>query len=96
MIETVRAGGSKRSVARRFWVGVPTVLRWVERAEGLQLDEVEWSDRPSIPHKTRRTDDAIEDRVVSLRHQLRHHNDLGEFGAVAIEREWLRQGWTRP
>ena len=96
MVEAVRSSASMRSVARRFHVSLPTVQRWVRRAEGRELDEVDWSDRPSIPHQNRRIEIAQEDLVLSLRHQLHHDSDLGEFGAVAIRGEWLRQELTDP
>ena len=85
-----------RSVARRFHVSLPTVQRWISRAEGRELDQVDWSDRPCIPHKTGRTDPAREDLVLSLRHQLRTDSDLGEFGAAAIRRQWLTEGLSNP
>lgn len=96
MVDAVRSGASMRSVARQFHVSLPTVQRWVRRPGGCELEEVDWSDRPCIPHKSRRTDAAREDHVLGLRHQLRQHSDLGEFGAVAIRREWLTQGLTNP
>jgi hypothetical protein len=34
--------------------------------------------------------------VLSLRQELHRTSDLGEFGAEAIQREWLKQGWTDP
>jgi hypothetical protein len=34
--------------------------------------------------------------VLTLRHRLRTESDLGEFGAVAIREEWLRQGLASP
>lgn len=92
MVEAVRGGASMRSAARRWGVSLPTVRRWVDRARGCELDEVDWSSRPSIPHRTHRTETSKEDRVLSLRYELRNHSDLGEFGAAAIQREWLRQG----
>jgi len=97
MIEFVRSSGaSMRSAARQFRVSLPTVQRWVRRAEGCELKEVDWSNRPCVPHHTHRTDAFREDRVLSLRQQLRTESDLGEFGAEAIQREWLKQGWTDP
>ena len=96
MVEAVRSGASMRSIARRFYVSLPTVQRWVKRAEGYGLDQVDWIGRPCIPHQTRRTDAAREDLVLSLRHQLRTDSDLGEFGAAAIRHEWLTQGLTNP
>jgi len=85
-----------RSVARCFDVSLPTVQRWVKRAEGFELEKVDWTTHASIPHKTRRTESFIEDWVMGIRHQLRQYSDLGEFGAAAIQREWLAQGLTHP
>jgi hypothetical protein len=85
-----------RSVARRFDVALPTVQRWVKRAKGIALDEVDWQARACTPHRTRRTQSFKEDWVLGIRHQLRQYSDLGEFGAVAIHREWLAQGLTEP
>jgi hypothetical protein len=45
---------------------------------------VDWSDRPSLPRKTTRTDAAIEDLVLTLRSELGKHSDLGFHGAEAI------------
>jgi hypothetical protein len=87
---------SMRSAARQFGVSLPTVQRWVRRAERFELDEVDWSDRPCIPHHTRRTDSVREDLVLSLRNQLRTQSDLGEFGAAVIRSEWLRQKLANP
>jgi len=96
MIESVRNGASLRSVARCFQVSLPTVQRWVSRSQGFELEKVDWTDHASIPHKTRRTEAFKEDWVLGLRHQLRQYSDLGEFGATAIQREWLTQGLTNP
>jgi putative transposase len=96
MVEAVRGGRSMRSVARQFHVSLSTVEWWVERARGQQLEEVNWSDRSSAPHRTRRTDPLREDLVLSLRQRLQTQSDLGEFGAAAIRREWLAQGLPEP
>ena len=96
MVEAVHSGTSMRSVARQFGVSFPTVWRWVRRTEGCELDQVDWSDRPCVPHHTRRTETLREDLVLRLRHQLRTESDLGEFSAAAIQREWLAQGLTDP
>lgn len=96
MVEAVRAGASMRSVARDFDVGLPTVQRWVNWAKGFALEDVDWTTHASIPHKTRRTESFKEDWVLGIRHQLRQYRDLGEFGAVAIRREWVAQGLTEP
>lgn len=96
MVGAVRSGASMRFVARQFHVGLPTVQRWVRRAQGFELEQIDWRDRPCIPHRTRRTDATREDLVLGLRQELRQHSDLGEFGAAAIGREWVRVGLTNP
>lgn len=96
MVKAVRTGESMRSVARLFNVTLPTIQRWVKRAKGLDLDAVDWTTHTSVPHKTTRTPVFKEDWVIGIRHQLRQYSDLGEFGALAIRREWLAQGLTDP
>src|SRR5437867_2433682 len=83
MARAVRRGRSLRQVARRFRVGLATVHRWVRRAGRGRLDRVEWTNRPPLAHSTRRTPRTLEERVLSLRQQLKT-SDLGQFGAVAI------------
>src|SRR5262245_44339932 len=83
MVAAVRKGHSLRAVAGQFGVGVATVACWIRRAEGQRLDRVDWSDRPSTPHKTRRTDTAVEDLVLKARADLAN-GDLGAIGADAI------------
>ena len=89
MVAAVRRGQSVRAVARRFRVGIATVAHWVERAKGQRLDRVDWSDRSHAPHKTRRTDTAVEDLVLKTRSELAH-GDLGAIGAAPI-RQALRE-----
>jgi hypothetical protein len=91
MVVAVRRGQSLRAVARRFGVGVATVAHWVERAKGQRLDRVDWSDRSSVPHQTRRTDASLEDLVLKVRRELAH-SDLGAVGADAIRQTLLAQG----
>lgn len=91
MVAAVRAGQSLRAVARQFGVGVATVAHWVERAKGRRLDRVDWSDRSSAPHRTRRTDPLLEDRVLLARRDLAQ-SDLGAIGADAIRQRLLDQG----
>src|SRR5215207_5622532 len=86
MVAAARAGQPLRAVARRFGVGVATVAYWVGRAKGQRLDRVDWSDRSSAPHQTRRTDPLLEDRV------LRARSDLGAIGADAIRQRLRDQG----
>ena len=89
MVAAIRRGRSLRAVARRFGVGVATVAHWVGRARGQRLDRVDWSDRPSAPHHSRRTDSALEDLVLKVREELAH-SDLGAIGAGPI-RQALRE-----
>src|SRR4051794_24867706 len=91
MVAAARAGQTMRAVARRFGVGVATVAYWVGRAKGQRLDRVDWSDRSSAPHHTRRTDARLEDRVLQARSDLAQ-SDLGAIGADAIRRQLRDQG----
>jgi hypothetical protein len=91
MVAAVRKGQSLRGVARQFGVGVATVASWVQRAEGQRLERVDWSDRPSVPHKTRRTNTSLEDRVLRVRRELAH-SDLGAVGADPIRQALLAEG----
>lgn len=91
MVAAVRRGQSLHAVARQFGVGVATVAYWVERAKGQRLDRVDWSDRPSIPHHTRRTQTSLEDLVLKTRSELAH-SDLGAVGADTIRQTLLEQG----
>lgn len=77
-----------RAAARRFRTSLLTVQRWVERAEGYELDEVDWTDRSSAPRRTRHTPVVLEDEVLRLRTML-HESVLGEYGAAAIRRSLL-------
>jgi len=85
MVEAVRSGQSLRSVARRFAVSLPTVLRWVRRADGKTLDQVDWEDGSHAPHvQVGQTPADIEKLVLDTRKTLAEVSDLGEFGGVAI------------
>jgi hypothetical protein len=91
MVAAVRAGQPMRAVAHRFGVGVATVAYWVGRAKGRRLDRVDWADRSSAPHQTRRTDPVLEDRVLLARRDLAQ-SDLGAIGADAIRQRLREQG----
>src|SRR3954454_24417438 len=91
MVAAARAGQSMRAVARQFGVGVATVADWVGRAKGRRLDRVDWSDRSSAPHQTRRADPLLEDRVLQARSDLAQ-SDLGAIGADAIRQRLRDQG----
>jgi putative transposase len=90
MVAAVRQGQSLRAVARQFGVGVATVASWVQRAGDQRLDRVDWSDRPSVPHKTRRTGTPLEDRVLRVRRELAQ-SDLGAVGADVIRQALLAE-----
>jgi hypothetical protein len=85
MVDAVRQGASLRATARRFHASLLTVQRWVDRAEGQDLDRVDWSNRPAGPHHVaNRVCREIEDLVLQTRHDLRERSVLGEYGADAI------------
>ena len=92
MVAAVRRGQSLRSVARRFRVRLATVQYWVRHAAGQRLDRVDFTTRPSAPRRTRRTDPAMEERVITARQQLQRDSDLGDHGAAAIHQALRDQG----
>jgi len=54
-----------------------TVQRWVSRAAGHPLTQVDWSDRPSGPiGSSSRTPRELEDLILELRRELREKSDL--------------------
>ncbi len=86
-----------RQVADRFGVALATVQRWVARAGEQRLDRVDCTDRPcGLPTPVNRTERSLEDRVLTIRQELRDTSDLGELGAAAIHREWLARGLPDP
>jgi putative transposase len=91
MVAAVRRGQSLHAVARQFGMGVTTVAFWVQRAKGQRLDRADWSDRPSVPHHTRRTQTAVEDLVLKTRSELAH-SDLGAVGADIIRQALVERG----
>src|SRR5262245_36748507 len=91
MVAAVRRGQPLRAVAKKFGVGVATVAHWVERAKGQRLVRVDFSTRSRAPHKTRRTQIALEDRVLQTRKELAQ-SDLGAIGADAIRQALVEKG----
>lgn len=85
-----------RAVAQQFQVSVGTVHHWVQRAGDKPLHEVDWDDRPSVPHATQRTGRAIEDLVLTIRRGLKEISVLGEYGAPAIHRDLLGRSIPNP
>src|SRR4029453_13443508 len=92
MVAAVREGDSMRSVARAHDVSLSTVQWWLRRAGQRPLDHVDWSDRPPIPKRRRRTQSEVEDLVVVVRREPKETSDLGEYGARAIYRELAARG----
>ena len=92
MVTAVREGASIRSVARAHEVSLSTVQWWLRRAGRGAVDHVDWSDHPPLAHRIRRTQPAVEDRVLVLRRELKQTSDLGEYGARAIHRELAARG----
>src|SRR5262249_54025353 len=84
MVAAVRRGRAQHAPARRVGVSLATVQYWVYRAQGQRLDRVDWSDRSHAPRAPRRTAEAVEDLVLSLRRELAEASDLGAYGAKAI------------
>jgi hypothetical protein len=68
----------------------------VARAAGKRLDRVDWTDQPPLAHTVYRTPPEVEDRVLRLRRELRDTSALGEYGAVALHREWPVARWGPP
>jgi putative transposase len=92
LVARVREGTSMRAVAREFRVSLSTVRWWVRRAGQTPLDQVDWTNQPTVPRKTRRTIPAIEALVLTVRQELKEQSALGEYGARAIYRELLARG----
>jgi hypothetical protein len=85
-VRAVRAGKSVRAVAGLFEVSVSTVDLWVTRAAGQRLERVDFSDRaPGCVVAWNRTQEAVEQRILELRKELRQQSVLGEYGARAIQ-----------
>ena len=83
MVQAVRAGQSRRQVARTFGVSVSTVSYWVEQAGTQRIDRVRFaSGKPG--RAWNRTSARVEQRILRTRGQLRDRSVLGEYGADAI------------
>jgi len=85
MVALIRQGHSQRAVARHFGIALHTVQRWVRRAEGLPLAEVDWRNRSTRPHQVaNKTPADLERQVCVARKQLETTGALGFVGAQAI------------
>lgn len=92
MVAAVRAGQSRRSVARNFGVSLATVQFWVQRAADKPSDHVDWEDNSHAPHQqARQTSPEIETEILALRQELARYSPLGEYGARAIRNHLLGQ-----
>jgi transposase len=93
MVAAARKGMALREVARRFGVAPATVRLWVARAEGCRLDRVDFAAKPpGRPRPVNRSSQELEDRVLTLRVELKDRSDLGEFGARAIREALEAEG----
>lgn len=81
-----------RAVARAHHVSLSTVQRSLHRAGSQRLDRIDWSDRSHARKVQHRTATEMEDRIMTLRQELRATSDLGEYGAVALRRALLVSG----
>lgn len=85
MIQMVRQGKAQRAVARKFKVSLHTVQRWWARAEGLELDAVDWSERSHAAHSiANKTAAEMERKICALRKELESDGALGFSGAQSI------------
>lgn len=98
MIELVRQGIAIRRVARRFRVAPNTVRLWARRSATVPLEQMEWADRPSAPHRVHnRTAPELEQQILTCRRQLASpENALGFVGADAIAEALDGQGVRPP
>jgi transposase-like protein len=93
MVAAVRAGVSRRQVARQFGVPLATVQYWARRAGDVRLDRVDWSNRlPGARTPANKTAPALEDLVLTVRQELRETSALGEYGAEAVHRTLRERG----
>jgi len=73
-----------QAIADRLHVSKSTVALWIERAEGIRLDRIDFSG--AKPGRAwNRLPRRVEQRIVELRKSLREHSILGEYGAQAIQ-----------
>ena len=91
IVAAVRRGMALREAARRFKVTLWTVQRWVRRAQGRALPEVDWVDRSHAPHVSpNRCGEQIRQAIVAQRAELAQ-GALGFIGALAIHEQLHRK-----
>ncbi len=82
-----RRGIRLREIARRFRLALSNVQHWIGRARGKRLSRTDFQDQPFRPLRPAHAVDAgWVTRILALRHRLREHDALGEYGPVAILR----------
>lgn len=96
MVFAVRKGASMREAAQLYHFGLATTHYWARRAGDKPLGQVDWNDRPSVPHGLQRTDRAVEDLVLMIRRELKEMSVLGEYGAPAIHRDLIGRAIPNP
>jgi hypothetical protein len=88
VVRAFRNGQSLRVIAKRFGVSVSFVYRCVVRAGDQRLDRVDWNDHCTTrDHTHNRTPAKVECCILQIRKNLKAKSALGEYGAVAIQRE---------
>ena len=97
MVQAVRAGVSIRTAAKHFRVSVGQVHFWVERCHGQRLHRCDFSDRKRGPRRPwNRSAPELEERVLSVRRELKVDSVLGEYGAPAIRQALLQDRTPAP
>ncbi len=87
MVAAVRRGMALREASRRFKLALSTVQRWVRRAHGRALPNVDWADRSHAPHRRpHRCPEDTRGMVVAVRAELAQ-GALGFVGALAIHEQ---------
>jgi hypothetical protein len=82
-----RRGFSLREIARRFHLSLSNVQYWIKRAGSRRLDRIDFQDHSHAPtNPPHALDSKMVQRILALRHRLRQHDVLGEYGPVAILR----------
>jgi len=95
MVEAVRRGGSQRRVARAFGKSRSTLQWWLRRVAGRPLDQVDWSDGSSRPHRVaNRTHPETELAIIACRNRLKESSSLGFYGAEAIREALLHEDFV--
>jgi hypothetical protein len=85
---------SVRQAARQHGLSVSNLAYWLGRAKAVRLERMDFSNRKS-GRASNRTSVALENRILSLRRELRYESVLGEYGAEAIRYALEREGFVQ-